>query len=181
MHLTLDYRSDWRVQAALFRIGGGSAQLAKQALEVRLRQLVWAALWATIAALALHWRTWVIVIPAALVSFFLLTYSLALRNLGKKAAFGLRALWRKSEARRIRLDVSDDGIREFDGDVSSFAPWQSVKSYWLFRGVICLNLSSGQAALIPVATLVGGPYQVELLMQELKARGIPCTDVGGAR
>src|SRR3954463_13740698 len=117
MHLTLDYRSDWRAQAALFRIGGGPSARARKAMELRLRQLVWVGLWAAIAALGLHWRVWLIAVPTAVLAAVLLIHSLALRSLGPAATIRLRDAWRQPGCKQIPLEVSDDGLRETDGDV----------------------------------------------------------------
>ena len=179
--LTLDYRADWRAQAVLFRIGGGASALAKEAKERRLRQLVWAGMWAVAAVLALHWRVWLLAVPVGAVTILLLAHSVALRKLGSKAALRLREAWRQAGSRAIRLEVTDQGLREFDGDVDSFAPWQAVKSYWFHRKVLCLELANGEVALIAVATLAGGTSQLQSLLDELKARGIPDRNFGASR
>lgn len=172
MQLTFNYQFDWRAQAVLFRIGGGAAELAKEAISLRLRQLVWLSLWVLIGMIALYMRWW---LPFALVVVFVLAlvaHSFLLSNLGQKAAFGLRAQWREKPAKAIRLEVLDEGLRETDGGVVSLAPWEAVKSYWLFRKVLCIELTNGQSALIPIATLVYGCEHAELLIDELKKRGI---------
>jgi hypothetical protein len=172
MQLTFDYQFDWRAQAVLFRIGGGAAELAKEAVSLRLRQLVWLSLWGFMATITLYLRWW---LPFALFAVFVLAlvaHSFLLSNLGRKAAFGLRAQWRKKPAKAIRLEVSDEGLRETDGGVVSFAPWGAVKSYWVFRKVLCIELTNGLSALIPIATLACGCEQAELLIDELKKRGI---------
>jgi hypothetical protein len=181
MDLTLDYDHDWRAHAALFRINGGASALAKQAVSLRARQLVWVSMWIAAAALAFHYRWWLLFVPVSLFTLILVAYSLALRNLGRKAAFGVRANWRQRPARRIHLEISDAGLREVDGDVSSFAPWHTVKSYWLFRDVLSVELTNGQAALIPLRKLRAGSFQSEVLVEELERRSVPRRDVGEKR
>ncbi len=178
MQLTLDYQFDWRVQAATFRIGGGATELAKAAVELRMRQVVWLMLWVLIATITLYLRWW---LPFVLVVVFvvaLVAHSFLLSNLGQKAAFGLRAQWRERPAKPIRLEVSDQGLREIDGEVVSFAPWGTVKNYWVFRKVLCIEFANGQSALIPVATIASGSEQADVLIDELEKRGIQRREVG---
>lgn len=179
MLIVLDYQFDWRVHATLFRIGGGVAALAKAAVEQKLRQALWLMLWVLIATIALHLCWW---LPFALVMIFvvaLVVHFFLFSNLGRMAAFGLRANWRESPSKPIRLEVSDQGLREIDGEIVSFAPWEAVKSYWLFHKVLGIELASGQSALIPVATIVSGAEQADAVIGELKKRGIPQREVDG--
>lgn len=179
MLLVIDYQFNWRVHAALFRIGGGVAALAKAAVEQKLRQALWLMLWVFIAMLALHLHWW---LPFALVMIFvvaLVVHFFLLSNLGRMAAFGLRAKWRESPSKPIRLEVSDLGLREIDGEIVSFAPWEAVKSYWQFHKVLGIELANGQSALIPVGTIVSGAEQTDALIGELKKRGIPQLEVEG--
>lgn len=178
MHLTLDYRMDWRAQAALFRLGDGLAQLRKQAGELRLKQLVWVGLWLAVTAAALHWRAWAVAVPAGLFTTVLAVYAFALRSVRGKAALQLRGSWRQTGSRPIRLEIVDGGLRETDADVASFAPWHTVKSYWSYRRVLCVELTNGQSALIAVDTLAGGASQVEAFVAQLRARDIPARQVG---
>jgi hypothetical protein len=144
-----------------------------------LRQLVWLFLLVLIAAIALNLRWWLPFALVILLALAVAAHSLLLSNLGQKAAFGLRAQWRERPAKAIRLEVLDEGLRETDGGVVSFAPWGTVKSYWVFRKVLCIELANGQSALIPVATLAGGSEHAEVLIDELKKRGIQRREVIG--
>ena len=54
-----------------------------------------------------------------------------------------------AEQKRIRLDISDDGIREHQGDIVSFAPWKDVTGTMIEGDLLVISLSSGQEAIIP--------------------------------
>ncbi len=178
MNFTLNYRFDWRAKVWQFRNGNGAAALAEEAVSLWLRQLVWVSLWGCVAVVALHFRLWIVAVPCTFGTLIFALYSSRLRNLGRKAAIGLRNDWRSAGSRAIRLEVSDEGLRESDAGVVSFAPWSAVKNYRLHRNLLCLELDNGQAALIPIAIVAEGKFQVQTLINELTARGIPAKEVG---
>ncbi len=53
------------------------------------------------------------------------------------------------EQKRIRLEIADEGIREHQGDIVSFAPWKDVTGTMIEGDLLVISVSSGQEAIIP--------------------------------
>ena len=54
-----------------------------------------------------------------------------------------------AEQKRIHLEIADDGIREHQGGIVSFAPWKDVTGTMIEGDLLVISLSSGQEAIIP--------------------------------
>jgi hypothetical protein len=172
MPLTLHYRHDWRLAAMHFRIGGGPARVGQAAKEHRIRQLFWLSQLVVVVAIAAFLRWWIVAVPVLVIAAAVAVHWLALLRLGRKALFVLRADWRALPQKSLSLELSDQGLKESDEGVISLVPWPAVRSYWVFRRVICIELANGLTAQIPMQTLEDEAHQIPRLLAELANRGV---------
>ena len=73
----------------------------------------------------------------------------------------------------VRIEVEDDGIRETARGVESFARWESIASFTLFRDSLFLRLSNEQLAIIPRVFKTGRSFDVHELVRMMKLNDVP--------
>lgn len=163
--LLYEYVQDWRLHSQRFRAGRGVDQLAAEERKHRAKEWVIALvsfrhqLWPLLAMalIAIAWR-----IPSFFAQFGLL----------RKALLGMRPSFRSHPPRSIRLEVSDEGLREFDSGIESFAPWASVRSFRADRRFIEIELSNNLYAYVPVRRLSPASSSREDLLAMLEKQGV---------
>lgn len=72
-----------------------------------------------------------------------------------------------------RLEINEDGLHEEVEGVRSFAPWPCVLGYAHSNDVLLVRLKAGLWALVPRYGLLPGSADTEMLVDELKRKGIP--------
>lgn len=75
-----------------------------------------------------------------------------------------------SEQKRIRLELAEDGIREHQGDVVSFAPWKDVSATMIEEDMLVITLSSRQEALVPRISDGISELNLEKIRDEIERR-----------
>lgn len=102
---------------------------------------------------------------ACLILVIIVWLVLALR----RDAQTIPAQWR---SRRIRLDISDDGITEHDEGVQAFMPWSSML-FWLRRDrFVLIRLRNHLAAIIADHDVNGQPIDLQEIANLLLERGV---------
>jgi hypothetical protein len=76
----------------------------------------------------------------------------------------------KTDEKRIRLDIEDNGLHEHQGDVVAFAVWKDVVDTILDTELLVIKLSSGQEALIPRQSLGISELNLEEIRSEIERR-----------
>lgn len=75
-------------------------------------------------------------------------------------------------AKRVRLEVRDDGLHETAEGVQSFAPWSAIIGYSLFGGVLFVELAGRLWAMILERTLSTSSPQLAHLVKNLQEHGV---------
>ena len=78
----------------------------------------------------------------------------------------------RSDMKRIRLEITDRGLHEHQGDIVSFAPWKDVSETFLEDDLLVIKLSSGQEAIIPRTSSGISELDLEAIRREIESRRI---------
>ena len=78
----------------------------------------------------------------------------------------------KSDQKRIRLEIAEDGLREYQGDIVSFASWKDVSGTAIDSDLLIITLSSGQEAIIPRVSFGISELNLEEVRSEIDRRCI---------
>ncbi len=171
--LLYEYAYDWRVRAALWRMHVSTKEFVNLSRSAQVRELFWLAFFLFAGVLALQARSWVFLVLvlgfAVWRAFRFFTYVTTVRQ----AMFALRASFRQPAKKGISLKVNEMGLLELDGGVESFAPWETVKAFFLNEKLIAIELVNNQWACIPRSTLNSSSSSIELLVRMLEARAVP--------
>lgn len=171
--LLYEYVQDWRFHSQRFRAGRGVHQLAAGKRKYQAKEWVIALAIAYAALVSLRHQIWPLLIMALVVLAWRVPSFFAQFGLLNKALFGLRSSFRSHPPRSIRLEISDEGLREFDSGIESFAPWASVRSFRMDRRFVEIELSNGLYAYVPSLKLSPASSRQEDLEAMLKTRGVP--------
>ena len=173
MPLLYQYSQSWRLHGAVYRFYAGTAELVAQAQRVQLTQLGWLSVLLFAAVLALRTRSWVFLAVVTGLTLWKLVQLISLLGLAKRAAFGLRDYLRRKPTNHIQLVIDEEGLRELAAGVESFAPWSSVKRYFVFRGVVGIELANGLSAFVPSFGLSSQSSEFTALVACLERHNIP--------
>lgn len=173
--LLYEYVQDWRFHSQRFREGNGLRHLAVKGRRYQTRE--WAIALATLCVnlVALRYQVWPLLMGALVALASRIPPFFAQFGLLKKALFGLRSSFRSHAPRPVRLEVSEDGLRESDAGVESFAPWASVRSYRVGKRFVEIELSNRLHAYVPSLRLSPSSSNWADLLATLEKRGIART------
>jgi hypothetical protein len=170
--LLYEYVQDWRFHSQRFRAGRGLGQLAAEERKHRAKEWVIALAVVYAALVSFRHQLWPLLVMALVAITWRIPSFFAQFGLLRKALFGMRSSFRSHPPRSIRLEVSDEGLREFDSGVESFAPWASVRSFRMDRRFLEIELSKGLYAYVPRLKLSPASSRQEDLVAMLKTRGV---------
>ena len=72
----------------------------------------------------------------------------------------------------LRLEIRDDGFRENDCGIESFAPWSAMKFFAVQGKLVQVGLANGLNAYIPTSVLEGAGTSVAELRELLGGHGV---------
>lgn len=170
--LLYEYVQDWRFHSQRFRAGRGLDQLAFEERKYRVKEWVIALGIVYAALVSFRHQLWPLLAIALIASVWRIPSFFAQFGLLRKALFGMRPSFRSQVPRPIRLEVSDEGLREFDSGVESFAPWASVRSFRVDRRFIEVELSNNLYAYVPARRLSPASSSREDLLAMLEKQGV---------
>jgi hypothetical protein len=171
--LSYKYVIDWRVRSALFRRYVDTPDFVQLSRRSQLKQFAWISFLLFAALLALRARMWLFLTVTAALTIWKLIYLVSLFTTTRVAMFSLREGFRNQPKKEIVLVVDDEGLHETDDGVLSFAPWPSVRSYFLHRRVLGIELENGLWAYLPIATLSPESSSIESLVARLEHHSVP--------
>lgn len=170
--LLYEYVQDWRFHSQQFRFGRGLHHIAVQGRKHQAKEWVIAAALVYAALVSLRYQLWPILIVVLAVLAWRIPSFFAQFGLLRKALFGMRSSFRSHPPRTIRLEVSDEGLREFDSGIESFAPWASVRSYRQGKRFVEIELSNNLHAYVPGQRLSPASSRWEELLEILERQGV---------
>lgn len=170
--LLYEYVQDWRLHSQRFRAGRGVDQLAAEERKHRAKEWVIALAVVYAALVSFRHQLWPFLAMALIATAWRIPSFFAQFGLLRKALLGMRPSFRSHPPRSIRLEVSDEGLREFDSGIESFAPWASVRSFRADRRFIEIELSNNLYAYVPVRRLSPASSSREDLLAMLEKQGV---------
>jgi hypothetical protein len=172
MKLEFEYAYDWRTRIMIYRHYFGTAKLVASTRRERLPELWWSLVLWIATLVALRARAWVATLLFVCLALWKLFFFLKLDGLGRRTMFMLREGFRKAPQAN-RLVVAEDGIREFELGIESFAPWSSVKRFFVFRSLVGIELANGFAAYVSEHTLSARSSSLVALVEALERHNVP--------
>ncbi|RQO83627.1 hypothetical protein [Acidovorax sp. FJL06] len=170
--LLYEYVQDWRFHSQQFRFGRGLHHIAVQGRKHQAKEWGIALTLVYVALVSLRYQLWPLLIAVLIVLAWRIPSFCAQFGLLRKALFGMRSSFRSHPPRTIRLEVSDEGLREFDAGIESFAPWASVRSFRLARRFVEIELSNNLYAYVPDQRLSPASSRREDLVAMLEKQGV---------
>ena len=125
------------------------------------------------ALVALRYQRWLLLIALLIALAWRIRPFFAQFGLLDRALWGLRPSFRSHAPQPVRLEISEEGLRESDSGVESFAPWTSVRSYRLGKQFVEIELSNNLYAYVPSQRLSPASSSWADLVTMLEQRGIP--------
>ena len=171
--LLYEYQQDWRFHSQRFREGLGLRHLAVQGRRRLAQEWAIALAIACAGLLALRYQRWLLLAAALGMLAWRIPHLIAQRGLPGRALWGLRSSFRSHAPRPVRIEFSEDGLREFDSGMESFAPWASVRSYRVDRRFVEIELNNHLFAYVPSRRLSPSSSRWDDLVALLETRGIP--------
>ena len=171
--LLYEYVQDWRFHSRRFREGGGLRHLAVQGRRYCAREWAIAVALLCVGLLALHYQRWLLLIAALIALAWRIRPFFAKFGLLNRELWSLRSSFRSHAPRPVRLEISEEGLRESDSGVESFAPWASVRSYRMGKQFVEIELSNNLYAYVPSLRLSPASSSWADLVITLEQRDIP--------
>jgi hypothetical protein len=130
--------------------------------------------WGIVVLLLAMFTAYKAELPALLAGFaaILLWNVYSMLTLARRYKKTLEKNLSKIPTRRVRLEISEDGIREFTSDVECFAPWRAVKGFAKYQETLFIELADGKSALVPSKSLSDESSSIEDVIAVLKKIGI---------
>ncbi len=170
--LLYEYVQDWRFHSRRFREGGGLRHLAVQGRRYYAREWAIAVALLCVALVALRYQRWLLLIALLIALVWRIRPFFAQFGLLDRALWGLRPSFRSHAPRPVRLEISEEGLRESDSGVESFAPWAYVRSYRMGKQFVEIELSNNLYAYVPSQRLSPASSSWADLVTMLEQRGI---------
>lgn len=174
--LSYAYDSDWRFRIASFRSRGSDSDFPAANVQDILFYGCFGGMCVALAYLGFIMRKpWMGMLLSVFAAFLLinLVFRVSVHSrLVRMAMFSMRNIWRAGEARQIRVEINEAGIREFDNHIESMCPWREVRHFTRHPKLLVITLSNGMATQVPDANLKAGSSSVEDLVAWLERQGI---------
>lgn len=171
--LLYEYVQGWRFHSQRFREGGGLRHLAVKGRRYQAQEWAIALALIGVGLVALRYQRWLLLVGALMALAWRIRPFFAQFGLLDRARWGLRSSFRSHAPRPARLEVSEEGLREIDSGVESFAPWASVRSYRVGKQYVEIELTNTLYAYVPRRGLSPSSSSWADLASVLEKRGVP--------